>query len=351
MTRNALFVDLSNFYTQIIKHQENDSENWRSYFTEWFDFSLLSKRITGNFSDVWVFHSDKLGPKEAKITDKHLNELVSKFNNQKGVTVRNVNIKGEQREHFKVACEKCGHQTEADWKSEKGVDSSLIVHLFDTMDSWDVAYLLSGDADYVPAVSSLRRQGKIVKGAGFPKRTSSALIRECFEYVDLFNEFIADDFFIYRFCKKNGILWNYVNDVFPKESGNKDDIRVILERIEGEKTKNFIVRLLSTENRNLKSWRQEITFHTYSVKSRIGWLRNEIGQYHSFEFDSFFGPIVKDRLQYLLLETDFSGGQESKDFFGNSHFKTDLVFRWNEIKNKYETFYIEEIRTMEKRKI
>ena len=116
----------------------------------------------------------------------------------------------QQREPTSYRCEKCGHEGVAYWESEKGVDTSLTVHLFDTMDSWEVAYLLSGDADFIPCVTSLRRRGKIVVGAGFSS-ASSALIRECYDYVDLGALFIKEDVAAYNLFKKDGIIDQWLN--------------------------------------------------------------------------------------------------------------------------------------------
>jgi uncharacterized LabA/DUF88 family protein len=60
------------------------------------------------------------------------------------------------------------------------------------MDSWDTAFLLSGDADFVPTVASLRRRGKIVIGVGFSD-ASSALVQECYQYIDIDKAFLKED--------------------------------------------------------------------------------------------------------------------------------------------------------------
>lgn len=91
------------------------------------------------------------------------------------------------------------------------MDAALTVHLFDTMDSWDVAYLLSGDADFVPAVRSLRRRGKIVIGVGFAD-ASSALVRECYEYIDLSKVFLPTDVAAFALFKEDGIIKQWFSE-------------------------------------------------------------------------------------------------------------------------------------------
>src|SRR5262249_13930667 len=112
-----------------------------------------------------------------------------------------------------------------EWTSEKGVDASLIVHLFDTMDSWDVAHLLSGDADFIPAVASRRRRGKIVVGAGFPG-ASSALIRECYSYINLVDIFVREDVALYALFNANGVLAQWLNSVKPEPTFEPKNLKI-----------------------------------------------------------------------------------------------------------------------------
>src|SRR5262249_34172492 len=113
--------------------------------------------------------------------------------------------------------------------SEKGIDTSLTVHLFDTADSWDVAFLLSGDADFVPVVSSLRRRGKIVIGAGFGD-ASTALIRECYQYIDLSKEFLIDDVLAFMLFKPDGILFNWLAmEVIPPQDESSSQAKLMTE--------------------------------------------------------------------------------------------------------------------------
>ena len=185
MAGQAIFVDLPNFYSRLVASGIGEPRQLRDYFLDWFDFDRLARQIAGDYVPVWVFYSGlRFGPSDNRIDGTFLENFRDRTNRLQGVTARDVNIPGEQREPAKFTCDKCGKENVAEWRSEKGVDSSLTVHLFDTMDAWEVAYLLSGDADFVPVVSCLRRRGKIVVGAGFAD-ASTALVRECFEYIDL----------------------------------------------------------------------------------------------------------------------------------------------------------------------
>jgi hypothetical protein len=85
------------------------------------------------------------------------------------------------------------------------------------MDSWDIAYLVSGDADYVPAVASLRRRGKIVNGVGFSRGCAPALVRECYDYVDLCS-ILLDDIAAYTIFKEDGVAQKWLTDEVPPGS-------------------------------------------------------------------------------------------------------------------------------------
>ncbi len=211
MTIAALFVDLPNFYSNLLRTSIAEPTLLREYVLNWLDFDILSESIAGQASPVWIFYSGRrLGPSSCRIDDKYLEEYIRRLNKLRGVTARDVNIPGSQREPASYLCEECGHEGIAQWESEKGIDASLTVHLFDTSPSWDVAYLLSADADFVPVVASLRRSGKIINGAGF-SQTSEALVRECFEYIDLMESYIFDDFLCFLFLRPQGFIHQWLS--------------------------------------------------------------------------------------------------------------------------------------------
>ncbi|MCL4264801.1 MAG: NYN domain-containing protein [Anaerolineae bacterium] len=230
MLDQALFVDLPNFYNGLLNSRVGEERSLRDYFLYWFDFDLLSQTLTREFSPVWLFYSgQRFGPSSNRIQGEYLNNFISRINSLRGVTARDVNIPGRQREPASFKCENCGHAGIAEWESEKGIDASLTTHLFDTMDTWDVAFLLSGDADFVPVVASLRRRGKIVIGAGFAN-PSSALVRECYDYIDLSTAFISDDFVAYEILKEGGLVGNWLtHEVRTSDATQTDPIELSFE--------------------------------------------------------------------------------------------------------------------------
>jgi len=219
MSTSALFIDLPNFYSRLLKSGIAEPRLLKEYFLNWLNFSVLSQELTDSFIGIWAFYSgERLGPSSERITGQYLKDYIDKINSYRGVTALDVNIPGQQRESVEYECENCKHKGISESKSEKGIDASLTVHLFDTMESWDMAYLLSGDADFVPAVNSLRRRGKIVIGAGFAD-ASPALIRECYDYIDLGKEYIKEDVGAYLMVRKDGVIDKFLgSEIMPEEN-------------------------------------------------------------------------------------------------------------------------------------
>lgn len=232
MSTTSLFVDLPNFYSRLLSSGIEDQRTLRDYFLHWFDFDRLANKLTRQYSNVWVFYSGRrFGPSSNRVQDSFLDDFIDRTNSLKGVTARDVNIPGQQREPASYVCEQCGHTGLAQWESEKGIDASLTVQLFDTLDSWDEAYLLSGDADFVPTVESLRRRGKIVIGAGF-SGVSSALVRECYEYLNLSELFLRDDIAAYQIFKDDGIVQRWMLgkiDALSKADYSSDPVELSFE--------------------------------------------------------------------------------------------------------------------------
>jgi len=77
---------------------------------------------------------------------------------------------------------------------EKGMDTSIIVYLFETMDQWSSAVLFTNDTDFVPAVWSLRRKGKRVFCVASHIERSSPLVQSCQHFIEWNEEFLRADF-------------------------------------------------------------------------------------------------------------------------------------------------------------
>lgn len=86
-----------------------------------------------------------------------------------------VNIRERKVKSRIVHCEQCGHDNRECskcgsayvWSPEKGVDTAIVTDLLSlaSEDSYDVAILLSSDADHIPAVEWVQEHGRKVINA------------------------------------------------------------------------------------------------------------------------------------------------------------------------------------------
>lgn len=316
----AIFVDLPNFYSHLLRSDLEDPRLLRDYFINWLDFDRLSKNLAGVVSPTWVFYSgQRLGPSANRIDNEYLNKYINRINNTRGVTAKDVNIPNTQREPASFTC-KCGEKGTLNFESEKGIDSSLTVHLFDTMDTWDIAYLLSGDADFVPAVSSLRRRGKIVIGAGFPK-VSSALVRECYDYIYLNKSFLHTDIFAYKLFKKEGFMHKWFTA--PIDSGG-DNVKISLSwrtNEEPSQRENVNVGLRIDKNIDLTS-REELLQGLTERHSDYfrGFTQRSQGVHVDLRIP--FSVWGKIRKSYFMTSTsDLGANVHDQDYYGDLYMR------------------------------
>ncbi len=214
---SMVLIDLSNFYNGLIAESPINPRLTKTYFLDWLDLGLLASAIgprSESFMGTWIFYSKRaLGRNPARLSPEELAEFVKRHNRLSGTSAINVGIPGKQGESFKFKCSKCGSQNIIQSQSEKGIDSSLITHLFDTMDHWKAATIVSQDADYAPAVNALRKRGKLVYGAGFIERAAESLITECFGYKDVKGRYIERDMGLFLFFQRGGLLSNFIKTV------------------------------------------------------------------------------------------------------------------------------------------
>lgn len=241
--RQAVFIDLSNFYSRLVKSDIGEPRQLRDYFLYWLDLDLLAFWLTNCVCPVWVFYSGRrIGNRSERIENQFLLDYIKRINRLPGVTASDVNIPGSQREPVSAKCEKCGETLSGTWESEKGVDASLIVHMFDTCSYWDRAVLISGDADYTPAVRSFRRNGKVISGAGF-SATSESLIREFFDFRDLGQDIIRDDFAAYLLFGKQQLVEKWLTDSVSDGDALSTDKAVTLKIAWMEKKRDGKIHL------------------------------------------------------------------------------------------------------------
>ncbi len=77
---------------------------------------------------------------------------------------------------------------------EKSIDVKLAVDMvrYADLDYYDIAVLISGDGDFVPAVDAVKEAGKQVECAFFPQETSIILKQSADIFIELDKNFLTD---------------------------------------------------------------------------------------------------------------------------------------------------------------
>ncbi|MDN5357079.1 MAG: NYN domain-containing protein [Candidatus Methanomethylophilaceae archaeon] len=111
---------------------------------------------------------------------------------------------------------------------QKEVDVALATEMImhAVRDHYDVAILISGDRDYIPAISAVQSLGKKVEVASFLKSTSHAVMNVSDKYVNIESLPIVE----YRAPCKTEIC-----DEITGQAGTKDDFIDVFELIKSEK--------------------------------------------------------------------------------------------------------------------
>lgn len=295
---SMVLFDLPNFYNGLIAESSIGPTLIKAYFLDWLDLGLLASAINPDRNSsigTWVYYSDRMmGRNAARISREELVKFAQRQNLLLGTSAVDVGIRGKQGESFRFICERCGETNATQSESEKGIDSSLITHLFDTIDHWKTATIVSQDADYVPAVKALRRRGKLVFCAGFRNRASKDLIRECFEYKDIQHDFIATDLALFLLFKNDGLL-----NKFLKTARETDE--VILKSSFREKAEMFdeggwldLVVLANSGVKEIPPDKENILFkqaREIQKEFPIFYLREKAGPRELIRMGLFLNPI------------------------------------------------------------
>ena len=65
---SAVFVDLPNLYSQLVKSGLAEPKVVRDYFLNWLDFDTLTNVLAGDYVNTWIFYSHgRLGPSDARV--------------------------------------------------------------------------------------------------------------------------------------------------------------------------------------------------------------------------------------------------------------------------------------------
>jgi uncharacterized LabA/DUF88 family protein len=178
--RAMVFIDGSNFF--------GACRDFRPGMK--IDFEKLSSTLVqhcGATEYQGTYYYGSYPPSGPETTPERKKRLANQFrffealDYLKGYTVRKF-----PRKTRKTTCESCGKTIE--YTVEKGVDSSMVTEMISLAweDAFDIAVLVSEDADLVPAVQFLNRVGKKVYHAYFTKLGRGHELRKaCFGQIPL----------------------------------------------------------------------------------------------------------------------------------------------------------------------
>lgn len=108
-----------------------------------------------------------------------------------------VDVPADQREVYEFTCSSCATPNGCTVSGEKGVDSAMIVHMFETSARWDSLAIFSRDVDFAPAVIALRRRGKQVYSVGEPGDAQGGLGRAAQSFFTLPLSAVLQDFALF----------------------------------------------------------------------------------------------------------------------------------------------------------
>lgn len=192
-----------------------DDATQRRYFSEWFDIDRLIAATLGEelklspYKDlgIVIVHSLRGIGDEGSLWRIEQTKATEPFWARQGAAPNTstllVQVKGPK---------------------EKGVDTAIVVYMFETIDQWSSAVIFSNDADYVPAVWSLRRKGKRVYCAA--SDSSSPLVQACQTFLPWHEDFLRADRALFHFLQKGGGLDQLFEDSFVKSQRPPDSITV-----------------------------------------------------------------------------------------------------------------------------
>jgi uncharacterized LabA/DUF88 family protein len=174
--RVALFFDGKNFYS-----------GWRDVAQgRRIDFPRLAewlvRRVHG--STLWgasYYTGIEVAGGELAEPQQRLTGFLDMLETQPGYFVHRF-----PRKQMKSSCGKCG--SEARYTTEKEVDTTMVVDMmrYAAVNAFDIAVLMSGDADYAPALEGVRAVGKQAYIASWAGAGVSERVRKvAFEHIDL----------------------------------------------------------------------------------------------------------------------------------------------------------------------
>jgi uncharacterized LabA/DUF88 family protein len=169
--RTRVFIDFWNFALNWRDRAGGDFIDWPTVPRVLMDEARKKLEVAGITEDLQL--EETLVYASYLTTDKKFRGWLDSFLNRQP----SFNVKARERRSKprKIHCVKCGADTEKCqscqeplmWAPEKGVDTAIVTDLLALAgeDAYDVAILLSSDADHVPAVEWIQARGRKVINA------------------------------------------------------------------------------------------------------------------------------------------------------------------------------------------
>lgn len=181
------------------------------YFLVWFDFDRLVLKALGTGSPptlgIVLFHSNRaLGRGASRLDQAGVRTFWARQAGNFDTSDVTVDVPADQREVYEFPCATCNAPNSCTVSGEKGVDSAMIVHMFETAGRWESLAILSRDVDFAPAVIALRRRGKQVYAVGEPGDSQTALGRAAQSFFALPLAMLLQDFGLFVLCRSGGVL-------------------------------------------------------------------------------------------------------------------------------------------------
>ena len=176
---DLIIVDGPNLYNSAARFvaKQVNAEVARAYMKSWFDVDRLCAATTEHEVPprlgTVVFHSKKAlgGSKNVQLKQQEVVEFWARQGSNPFCSTEIVELPGMQEEvteavcptcDAKLSCPACKTPGRVEERREKGVDTAITTYLLETSDRWDSVCIVSGDADFVPPVRTLKRKGKQV---------------------------------------------------------------------------------------------------------------------------------------------------------------------------------------------
>lgn len=225
---DLVLVDGPNLFGSVGRHLEKSLPQTAhtrigEYLSGWFDIDRLVRQTLlranpnepeSTLGTVIVHSNRQLGKDTFKL---EAGAAVSAFWGRQAALPNTsslvVDVPGDQQEQYPFKCDGCGTENRAKSSGEKGVDSTMIVYMFETSHQWQSVCLFSRDADFVPAVWALRRRGKRVLVAAEPQDSMTGLGRASQSFLTLALDYVLEDFGSFELLRKDGILDQWFAEV------------------------------------------------------------------------------------------------------------------------------------------